>query len=127
MGNKAILLGLLITSTGLFGPFSAFAQTNTQSKQAQVRDKQVQQSLETLPTDNPGGPTDALSAKQKLSLAQATLARAQSDAAELATLAKELREELNKPGVNILSLEVLNRADKIGKLAKKIREETRAY
>jgi hypothetical protein len=127
MVNKAILLSLLITATGFFGPISVFAQTNTPSKQTQARDKQVQQSLETLPTDNPGGRTDSLSVRQKLSIAQTNLAKAQTDAAELAILAKELREELNKPGINILSLEVLNRAEKIGKLAKKIREETRVY
>jgi len=50
-----------------------------------------------------------------------------NDAAELAALAKGLREVLDKPNTNIHSLEVNNRIDKIQKLAKKIREETTGY
>ena len=57
----------------------------------------------------------------------ANFEKSKSDAAELAALAKALREELNKPNVNVLSLEVINRAEKIEKLAKKIREETKGY
>jgi hypothetical protein len=45
----------------------------------------------------------------------------------LAALAKELREELNKPNVDALSLEGMNRIEKIGKLAKKIRDETKGF
>jgi len=57
----------------------------------------------------------------------ANLEMSKSDAAELAALAKGLREELDKPNVDVLSLEVMNRIDKIEKLAKKIREETKGF
>ena len=57
----------------------------------------------------------------------ANFVKAKNDAAEMASLAKELREDLNKPNAHILSSEVVDRAEKIGKLAKRIRDETRAY
>lgn len=68
-----------------------------------------------------------LSSEQKLSIMRANFEKSKSDAVELAALAKGLREVLNKPNVNVLSLEVINRADRIEKLAKKIREETKGY
>jgi len=45
----------------------------------------------------------------------------------MAALAKELREKLDKSNADALSLEVVNLADKIEKLAKKIRGETKGY
>ena len=57
----------------------------------------------------------------------ANFEKAKNDAAELAAMAKELRETLSKPNVDVLSFEVVSRAEKISKLAKKIREETKAY
>jgi hypothetical protein len=68
-----------------------------------------------------------LSPKQRLYIMRANFEKSKSDAAELAALAKALREELNKPNVNVLSLQVVNRAERIEKLAKKIREETKGY
>jgi hypothetical protein len=66
-------------------------------------------------------------AKQRQTLMQENLDKSKTDAAELAALAKELRAELEKPNASILSPEVINRADKIEKLAKKIRDETKGY
>lgn len=71
--------------------------------------------------DNP------LTAKQIMSLMQSNLEKSKKDAIELASLAKALREELNKPGANGASPEVVEQAEKIEKLAKKIRDETMVY
>jgi len=78
--------------------------------------------LPVLPDETP-----LLNAKQKVSIMHANFAKSKTDAAELADLAKGLREELDKPNVNVLSFEVINRAEKIEKLAKKIREETKGF
>jgi len=43
------------------------------------------------------------------------------DAGELADLAKALEEEINKSNENILSLDIIEKADKIEKLAKRIK------
>ena len=68
-----------------------------------------------------------LNTRQKMMLVQATFKKTRSDAAELALLAGELRAELNKPDVDFSSMEVIIHAEKIEKLAKKIREESKAY
>jgi hypothetical protein len=68
-----------------------------------------------------------ISDKQKQRIVHANFEKSKSDAAALAAMAKELREELDKSNGSVLSLEVINRAEKIEKLAKKIREETKGY
>jgi hypothetical protein len=65
--------------------------------------------------------------KQRRSLLLANFKKSKSDAAELASLAKGLREELDRPGANELSAEVIDRVQRIEKLAKKIRDETKGY
>jgi len=47
------------------------------------------------------------------------------DANELAGLAKSLQQDLNKSNQNVLSLKVLDRAEKIEKLARKIKTEAK--
>lgn len=69
----------------------------------------------------------SLSTKQKRYIVHANFEKSKSDAAELAALAKGLRQELDKPGANPLSAEVMTRIEKIQKLAKKIRDETKGF
>jgi hypothetical protein len=83
-----------------------------------------------MPDDSANSRTDVsppMSVQQRQSIMRANFEKSKSDAAELAALAKGLREELDKPNVNVLSLDVINRAEKIEKLAKKIRDETKGY
>jgi len=47
------------------------------------------------------------------------------DADELAALAKTLQEDLNKSNENVFSLRIVDRVEKIEKLAKKIRNEAK--
>ena len=68
-----------------------------------------------------------MSYKQKASIVQANFDKSKNDAAELATLARDLRAELEKPDANALSFDIATRIDKIEKLAKKIRDETKIY
>jgi len=53
--------------------------------------------------------------------------KVKNDAAQLASMANELRGELNKTSVDILSMDVIHRAEKIEKLARKIKEEAKGY
>ena len=51
------------------------------------------------------------------------LAKTKADVAELSALAEQLRNELQKTNVNVLSLNILQKSEAIEKLAKKIKGE----
>lgn len=122
--------GLLIAVTCLT-PALVPAQSlqNTQSEGTTLNHAGGHRELSPTPvgSDARSDALPSLSVKQKLSIVYANFEKSKSDAEELAALAKGLREELDKPNINALSFEVLNRAEKIEKLARKIREETRGF
>jgi len=75
---------------------------------------------EHLPTpgEEPGPP---LTKKQRQELLKSNFEKMKRDADELAELAKSLQEDLDKSNQNVLSLKVVERAEKIEKLARKIK------
>ncbi len=68
---------------------------------------------------------ESTTARQKQYLLKDNLERLRRDAGELADLSKALQEELNKSSENVLSLDVATKADKIQKLAKRIKGNAR--
>lgn len=66
-----------------------------------------------------------LRAKQEKDLRKYRFEKLKDHAAELAKLSAALKEELDKSNENILSLEVVEKAEKIEKLAKKIQDEAK--
>lgn len=66
-----------------------------------------------------------LTPKQQRELMKSNFERMKRDADELAGLAKSLQQDLDKSNQNVLSLKVLDRAEKIEKLAKKIKTEAK--
>jgi hypothetical protein len=58
-------------------------------------------------------------------LVRANYEKAKHDSMELAELAKSLQQELNQAGTNVLSLDVIDKAAKIEKLAKRIKGNAR--
>lgn len=77
---------------------------------------------------NPGAETPPwLKEKQKKAILSANLASSKKDAAELAALAQEIQGEMGKPDFKTLSPDCVARLNRIEKLAKKIREEMKAY
>jgi hypothetical protein len=72
-------------------------------------------------------PSSPLSAKQKRELLKANFEKMKRDAGELADLAKALQQELNKSNENILSLDIVEKADKIEKLARRIKGTARGF
>ena len=124
-------LGLLISLAFLM-PAPAFAQSTASAPMATTETHTGGHRMMSAEIPNEArGPLDtdpqSMNARQKLRIVHANFERSKSDATELATLAKELRAELDKPNVNVLSLEVMNRIEKIQKLAKKIRDETKGF
>ncbi len=61
--------------------------------------------------------------KQKDEPKKSPLEKTKTDAAELSTLADQLRDELNKMNVNVLPFDVIQKTEKVEKLAKKIKGE----
>ena len=65
--------------------------------------------------------------EKQMKLLQSRFEKTKNDAAEMASLAKQLREKLSLPDADALSPEVASLAEKIEKLAKKIRGENSGY
>jgi hypothetical protein len=70
-------------------------------------------------------PSTSPSRKQKNDLLKSNFEKLKHDAESLAVLAKSLQEELDKSNENILSLDVVDKAEKIEKLARKIKDSAR--
>ena len=62
-----------------------------------------------------------LTAKQQRAMLKSNYTKMKQDADELAGLAKSLQEDLDKSNADVLSLTIVEKADKIEKLAKKIK------
>jgi len=65
--------------------------------------------------------------KQRKELLKQNFEKMKSEAGELVELSKSLQSDLDKSNENVLSLKVVDRAEKIEKLAKKIKETARGY
>jgi hypothetical protein len=65
--------------------------------------------------------------KEKGEPKKSNLEKARTDAAELSALADQLRDELKKMNVNVLPLDVIEKTQKLEKLAKKIKGEANGY
>jgi hypothetical protein len=72
-------------------------------------------------------PQIPISDKQKRELLKANFDKMKRDAKELADLAKNLQDQLDKSNENVLSLGVVEKADKIEKLARKIKSTARGF
>ncbi|HXW16548.1 MAG TPA: hypothetical protein VEN79_18705 [Terriglobia bacterium] len=119
---RGLIPGLLLILTCLT-PAAAYAQNQTANpgrpSPMPLFDDEGRVTRDDIP------PT--LTNKQKKGIMHSNFEKSKRDAAELAALAKQLREELNKPDVSTLSLEGMNRIERIEKLAKKIRDEMKGY
>jgi len=122
-------LALMIIVTCLtLAPLPVQSQQNPPTQGAELNHAAGHRMLSAVP-----GPDDImaradgvqLTPKQKLILMRANFERSKIDATELAALARKLREELDKPDAEALSVEVINHLERIEKLAKKIRDETK--
>lgn len=65
------------------------------------------------------------SEKQKQALVDYNFKKLKKHAADLAELAKSLQKEIEKSNENILSLDIVKKADKVEKLARKVKSEVK--
>lgn len=117
------LLGTLAWSWLFLGAASGAAGVPPASGATAVAASPVQQEIPTRETE--AGPT--ISRKQKRDLLKLNFEKMKRDADELADLAKSLQEDLSKSNENVLSLRIVEKAEKIEKLAKKIKNVARGY
>lgn len=68
-------------------------------------------------------PAIANAAKPKAEPKKTKLEKTKADAAQLSALADQLRDEIDKMNVNVLSLDIIQKTEEVEKLAKKIKGE----
>jgi hypothetical protein len=113
------MLGVPRTIAATAAPSHPEATTQADGPQAPQSFPRSQSNAESSPSP--------LSGKQKRDLLKSNFEKMKRDAGELADLAKALQEELNKSNENILSLDIVDKADKIEKLAKRIKGTARGF
>lgn len=64
---------------------------------------------------------------QRQEILKADHAKSKADAAELVTLAEELKEELDKSEHQVLNVKLVKKAEDIEKLARRIKERMKRY
>lgn len=81
-----------------------------------------------LPTESPAPETFPKSSqKRKKALMDYNFKKLKQHAQDLAELAKSLQTEIEKSNENVLSLEIVKKAEQAEKLAKKIKDEAKGF
>lgn len=128
--RSAILLWLSVTLAGqMLGVpriISATAAPSHPEATTQAAGSEAPQE-EQSPLSSQRAVQPGILAKQKRDLLKANFEKMKRDAGELTDLAKAMQEELNKSNENILSLDIVDKADKIEKLAKRIKGTARGF
>jgi hypothetical protein len=88
--------------------------------------RQQQQQPQPIPSPD-NGVSPNLSPRQKQDLLKSNFERMKKDMDVLLDLAKSLQKDLDGSNQNVLSLKVVDKADRIEKLAKKIKNTARGY
>jgi len=127
--RTAILLWLFVTLAGqmLGVPLIISAAAASSPSGATSAANGLQADSGVRPARPNEGSPPSLSPKQKSDLLKANFEKMKRDAGELADLAKAPQDELNKSNENILSLDIVDKAEKIEKLAKKIKGTARGF
>jgi hypothetical protein len=110
-------VAVLILSLALFAPTA-----NSQGRTGPPNAPQVQ-SVSILATDNPLSRDQQLEKEQVARLIAGRQAQLRIDTAKLVALIAELKQQVDKTDVNILSMDVIKKAQEIQKLAKSVQEK----
>lgn len=125
--RATVAWGAILVATGVpaTGPETFPSAPETSALAALTSPAQSQENLP--PQANPPGPEPRVPRKQREELLKANLEKMRRDADDMAGLAKSLQEDLQKTNQNVLSLTIVQKAEKIEKLAKRIKETARGY
>jgi hypothetical protein len=118
LGSAMLFMARTPRSEGAAPPAggAAYGQSNFQPPLLQLPDPSAAPTMD-LP--------ESIREKQKRELRKYRFKKMKEHGEELAKLAKSLQEDLDKSNENILSLKIVDKAQKIEKLAKKIQDEAR--
>jgi hypothetical protein len=122
--SLAALLGLLVAPRAAQPTWTPNPAQPMVSLQIQPTPN-AQQPQPIPPPDN--GTPPNLTPKQKQDLLKSGFAQMKKDTDQLLELAKSLQKEIDKGNENVLSVQVVGKAERIEKLAKKIKNTARGY
>ncbi len=129
---RVLILAFLFATPMIFAtpPPGGLALADPAGITSHGQDASVDQQT-SLPTDQPtvrqNEPLPSWKGKQKRELMKANYEKMKRDAEELASLAKSLQEDVDKSNENVLSLHIMEKAEKIEKLAKRIKSVAKGY
>ena len=115
---------------GILGPVAAWASPRrpvVAAPASRVARPAVRQAPEESEPGHRAESSGQITPKQRREFMKANVEKMKRDAEELASLAKGLQEELDKASENVLSLQIVDKAEKIEKLAKRIKNNARGY
>jgi hypothetical protein len=127
-GQRTLLFALIILATAI----SATGRVSPRDRRpgvpvgSGVNPDQTASPGQEIPSPEPSIP-GPLASKQKKDLMKANYEKLKRDAEDLAALAKSLQEEIDKSNQNVLSIKAMDKAEKIERLARKIKNESRGY
>jgi hypothetical protein len=127
--KKAVMMAVVLIMLGLMGAFpSAFAQGFGQNQGGTVQNlgglsQNPQQNR--FPENSPNFPKPTQ--KQRQALLNYNFKKLKKHVEDLAELTKSLQTEVDKSNENVLSLEIVKKAEEAEKLAKKIKDEAKGY
>lgn len=127
--QRALALSLFILGIVIGTPARPTPELLEASPAVEV-DASLPLSAAQIPEPQPSedtGQSTPLTRKQRKDLLKHNFEKMKRDADELVDLAKALQDELSKSNENVLSLQVVNQAEKIEKLAKRIKNAARGY
>ena len=114
-------LSLLVTMTHARAASPA-PEPTAALPQADVTSQAVAPAAQRVPAPNDAAPPqDKITHKQRQDILKSKFEKMKADAQELASLVDSLQDELHKSNENILSVRIVEKAEKIEKLAKHIK------
>ena len=123
----ALILGIPLVGPALPVPGRALSRPITAAPAARVAQPAAGQVPERSEAGHDIENTGQITRKQRREMMKANFEKMKRDAEELALLAKGLQEELDKASENVLSLQIVEKAEKIERLAKRIKSTARGY
>ena len=127
--KKALIITVAFILLGLFGgPPCVTGQSLGQFQGTNPYPPQQVPNQNRFPTESPSpDPFPKNSLKRKKALMDSNFKKLKEHAQDLAELAKSLQVEIEKSNENVLSLEIIKKAEQAEKLAKKIKDEAKGF